>query len=323
MKLLLNRNSYEDLRAALGQRPDVDALIMEGDGSVVDTAGAAADAATAEAAWLSSNFFLNPQMPLRPFLAAVTSSSEMKWVQSGAAGYEHPIFQRILDAGVRLTINDGSSVAIAEYVMAQVLACFHPGPERIAAQRQHEWTTLPFRELSGTRWVILGYGSIGRHVAARAKAFGASVVGIRRTPREDMHADRVVGVDSLAQEAATADVLLICAAANDSNAKIIDAKLLATMKPDAVLVNVARGSLVDEPALMAALDAGRPGHAVLDVFDTEPLPAASPLWDHPKVSITAHCAPAANGTRARGQEVFLEHLDAWRAGKPLRLEVDS
>ena len=294
---------------------------MEDDGRLVTVAGEAADEESFEAAWFSRHLFLKPGAPSAEFARRILATPGVQWLQSGAAGYEHPIFQRVLDAGIRLSINDGSSIAIAEYVLAQVLACFHPGAERLAAQERHAWSRLPFRELHASRWVILGYGSIGRHVAARARAFGARIVGVRRTPRPDDRALRVVGTDALADEVAEADVFVICAAANDDNARIVDAALLARMKPDAVLVNVARGSLLDEAALLAALDAGRPGTAVLDVFETEPLPGESPLWDHPRVRVTAHCSPFTEATGARGDAVFLEHLDAWLAGRPLRLEV--
>ncbi|MEE4297992.1 MAG: D-2-hydroxyacid dehydrogenase [Pseudomonadales bacterium] len=321
MKLLIYRDSYEAVREALASRPEVEPLVMEDDGRVVTHDGAVADDEPFEAAWFSRHLFLKPGAPMRDYARKVLTTPGVMWLQSGAAGYEHPTFQRVLEAGIRLTINDGSSVAIAEYVLAQVMASFHPGPERLAAQARHEWVRLPFRELRGTRWVILGYGSIGRHVAERARAFGAEIVGIRRTPRPDAHALRVVGVEALAGEIAAADVFVICAAANDGNARIVDAGLLARMKPDAVLVNVARGSLVDETALIAALDAGRPGMAVLDVFETEPLPEESPLWDHPKIRVTAHCSPDTEATGERGDAVFLEHLDAYLAGEPLRLEV--
>ena len=323
MKLLIYRDSFEAVQAELEARPTVEPLIMERDGTVVTTTGEAADDAAFEIAWLSRHLFLGEGAPIGPYVKKVLTTPGVRWLQSGAAGYEHPTFQAILAAGIRLTINDGSSIAIAEYVMAQVMAAFHPDVERAQAQAAREWTRFPFRELYRSRWVILGYGSIGQHVAARASAFGAEVVGIRRTPKPDAQAMRVVGVDALDEELAQADVFVICAAANDGNAHLIDADRLARMKPDALLVNIARGSIVDENALLAALDAGRPGMAALDVFEEEPLPEASALWAHPKVRMTAHCSADTDATGLRGDEVFIEHLDAWLAGAPLRLEVSG
>ena len=323
MKLLIYRDSYEAVQSELQARPEVEPLIMEHDGTITTVAGESANDARFEIAWLSRHLFLGEGAPIGPYVKKVLTTPGVRWLQSGAAGFEHPTFQAVLAAGIRLTINDGSSIAIAEYVMAQVMAAFHPDVERAQAQAARAWTRFPFRELYRSRWVILGYGSIGQHVAARASAFGAEVVGIRRSPKPDPHALRVVGIDALNDELAEADVLVICAAANDGNAHLINADRLARMKPDALLVNIARGSIVDEDALVAALDAGRPAMAALDVFEEEPLPEASPLWTHPKVRMTAHCSADTDATGLRGDEVFIEHLDAWLSGAPLRLEVSA
>lgn len=321
MELLIYRNSYEGIRAELAERDDVKPVIMELDGRLQWADGTAADDAEPEAGWFSRELFLEPGAPLRDFAKKLLTTPSMQWVQSAAAGFEHPTFQRLLDAGIRLSINDASSIAISEFVMAETLACFQPLAERRRAQAEHAWQQLSFQEVHGSRWLILGYGSIGRHVARRAGAFGAEVVGIRRTPQPDSHALRVVAPDALESELEAADVLVICAAANDGNTHLVNADLLGCMKPGSVLVNIARGSIVDTRALCAALDAGRPGYAVLDVFETEPLPEDDPLWDHPGVRISAHSSAFTDGTGPRGDAVFLEHLDAWRAGRPLRLEV--
>jgi phosphoglycerate dehydrogenase-like enzyme len=321
MQLLIYRDSYEIVRDALAERPDVTSLILEDDGRCVDVAGAPVDDPKPDAAWFSRELILKEHAPTRDLVRIVFQAGTVRWIQSSAAGFEHPVFGRFLEAGIRLSVNDASSIAIAEYVLAEVLACFQPFVARRSAQAAARWERLPFRELHGTRWLIVGYGSIGRAVARRAAAFGASIVGVRRTPQPDPLALRVVGPDALVDEAREADVLVVAAAANASSQRLIDADVLAAMKSDAVLVNVARGALVDEAALLASLDAGRPGAAVLDVFDEEPLPAASPLWRHPRVRLTAHCSGHSDGVALRGAAVFLEHLDAFRAGAPLRLEV--
>lgn len=321
MELLIYRDTFDKLADALADRPSVIPVIMEQDGRLVRTDGSPATDIAPQAAFFSRELFMATGTPIREFLAAVHESGTVRWVQSLAAGYEHSTFTRLFEAGIRLTITDSSSIPIAEYVMAEVLACFQPIAERRAEQAAHRWTRLPFRELFGTRWLILGYGSIGQHVAARARAFGAEVVGVRRTPRPDAHALRVVGTDALRTELAEADVLVICAAANDGNTHLIDAGMLSVMRPGSVLVNVARGSILDTEALRAALDAGRPAQAVLDVFETEPLPADDPLWDHPSVRICAHSSANTEENDRRLDDVFLEHLDAWLAGAPMRLEV--
>ncbi len=319
MQLLIYRASHDRIADELASR-GIEPVILEHDGSLMTTDGRSCTDARPEAAWFSREMFLTPGAPVGALLKKVHAGS-VRWVQSSAAGYEHPIFKGLLDAGIRLTINDASSIAIAEYVMAETLACFQPLTARRAAQTASRWERMDFRELHGSRWLIVGYGNIGQEVGRRASAFGAEVIGVRRTPAPDPFACRVVASADLAAEVPAADVIVVSAAANPDNLHLIDRDLLGAMKQDAVLVNVARGSLIDSAALLAALDAGRPGQAVLDVFEEEPLPAGDPLWHHPRVRITAHCSSSSDGTRARGEAVFLEHLDAWLAGTPLRLEV--
>ncbi len=319
MQVLLYRPSFERVRDALAERR-VEAVVLEHQGHLARADGSPWPEARPTVAWFSRELMTTPGAPTGKFLKAVHGGS-VEWVQSAAAGYEHPVFQGLLDAGIRLSSSDGNSDGIAEYVLAEVLACFQRIDDRRAAQAAKRWERVAFREVAGSRWVILGYGSIGREVARRATAFGAEVVGIRRRPQPDEHARRVVGPDAVSDEVAEADVIVVSAAANPDSRHLINADVLARMRSDAVLVNVARGALLDEVALRASLDAGRPAWALLDVFETEPLPEDDPLWVHPKVRISAHCSGEGDGVSARGARVFLEHLDAWLAGNPLRLEV--
>lgn len=319
MQILMYRPSFERVAAELAAR-SVDAVILEHDGTLVGSDGLARSDAAPDAAWFSRELIVTPGAPVRDFLKLVHAGS-VRWVQSAAAGYEHPVFQGILDAGITLSSSDGNSAGIAEYVLAEVLACFQRIEDRRAAQRDRRWEHIDFREIAGSRWLILGYGSIGREVARRATAFGAEVVGMRRRPQPDPHAMRVVGPADLEEEAAAADVIVISAAANPDSLHLVDAGLLSRMREGAVLVNVARGSLIDGKALLDALDRGRPAWAILDVFDTEPLPPDDPFWTHPRVRVSAHCSGSGDGVNQRGAEVFIEHLDARLTGRPLRLEV--
>lgn len=319
MQVLMYRPSYERVREALARR-SVEAVVLEHDGSLAHADGEPWPDAAPRAAWFSRELIVTPGAPAGTCLKHIHGGS-VEWVQSAAAGFEHPVFQGILEAGIRLSSSDGNSLGIAEYVLAEVLACFQNIDARRAAQADRRWERVDFREVAGSRWLIVGYGSIGRAVARRAGAFGAEVVGLRRRPEPDPHALRVVGQDALVEEAAAADVVVISAAANAHSTRLIDAGVIECMRERSVLVNVARGSLVDTAALRAGLDAGRPGWAILDVFETEPLPAEDPLWSHPRVRMSAHCSGATEGANVRGAEVFLEHLDAWLEGRPLRLEV--
>ncbi len=319
MELLIYAPSYRLVQGELAKR-GIAPVIMEQDGSLVDASGSPLTDVRPEAAWLSRELLVPPGGPIGRFLKQI-HSTPVRWVQSSAAGYEHPIFQQILDAGIRLTSSDATAVAIAEFVLAEVLAGLHPLAARRASQQQRAWQRHSFRELQGSRWLIVGYGHIGREVARRAGAFGAQVIGLRRTPRPCPHAQAVLGIDRLADELPDADVVVVSAAANADNHHLLNDQTLAALRQDSILVNIARGSLIDEAALCRQLDAGRPGLAILDVFETEPLPTESPLWQHPNVRVSAHSSADSDGTGRRGTEVFLEHLDAWIQGRPLRLEV--
>ena len=174
-------------------------------------------------------------------------------------------------AGIRLTKSDAQAPAIAEYVLAHALARLHPIAEQRAAQDARDWRRVEFREVADTRWLLVGFGAIGREVAARLRPFGAHVMAVRRHPAPDPLADAVIGPDAVASALPETDVIVLAAPLTAETEGMVDAGFLAAAKPGALLVNVARGGLVDEDALRAALD-GELGHAVLDVFDEEPLP---------------------------------------------------
>lgn len=319
MELLIFRPSFDAIAGELARR-DVQPVIMEASGDLVTPGGQPCPDARPEAAWLSRELLVPPGGPIGRFLKQIHAGS-VRWVQSSAAGYEHPIFKQILDAGIRLSTSDATAVAIAEFVLAEVLASCHPLNERRAAQQAHRWQRFDFRELQGSRWLIIGYGHIGAAVAQRATAFGARVTGVRRTPRPSKWAEQVVSINDLDAHLPSADIVVISAAANTDNNHLLNAERLARLQPASTLVNIARGSLIDGDALLRSLDQSRPGLAILDVFETEPLPANSPFWDHPRVRLSAHCSADSDGTVRRGNKVFLEHLDAWLASQPLRLEV--
>ena len=269
--------------------------------------------------WLSNDTFYPP---LRAHLTRITGAlAPGDWVQSGAAGTDSALFVDMIDRGLRLTTSHVTAVPIAEYTMGAVLRWYQE-PERWAdAQHRHQWEHHDFREVSGTTWLIVGLGAIGTEVAIRARAFGATTVGVRRHPTGDEPVDRMITPDQLgADEIGGADVIVLALPSSDGP-PLVDAVFLDAVRPDAVLVNVARGSVVDEPALLAALDAGRLGHAVLDVTATEPLPDDSPLWDHPRVTLTPHSAGGGLGRFLRSAQTFTGNLERFLADEPLRHEV--
>ncbi|WP_337185895.1 D-2-hydroxyacid dehydrogenase [Phenylobacterium sp.] len=317
MRLLIYEPSFRRLEAeisALG--PVVEPLLMSDSGEVtLNGAPVPADAVNAEAAWTNADVFFGPCV--RAFMTAMLKSPGLKWVQSGAAGFDNAVFGQIVQKGATLTTSHGQAVGMSEYVLAGVLDAFQNGPERRAHQAAGRWERVRFREINGSRWLIVGFGAIGKGVADRARAFGAHVTGVRRRQDADPSADRIAAMGDLPALLPEADVVVLCCPLTAETRHVADAGFFAAMKPGAVLVNVGRGGLVDEPALLAALDRGVPEHAVLDVFETEPLPAESPFWRHPRVSLTPHASGITDGQHVRNDRLFAENLRRYVAGEPL------
>jgi phosphoglycerate dehydrogenase-like enzyme len=172
-----------------------------------------------------------------------------------------------------------------------------------------------------TRWLVIGLGSIGAEVAVRARAFGAHVTGVRRSPTGDEPVDEVRTPAELLALAPGADIVVLAAAGGDETRNMIGAAFFAQMKPGSVFVNVARGYMVDQGALLAALDQGVPELAILDVFDTEPLPPDSVVWDNPRVVVSPHSSGGGNGRVQRAVDVFAENLARWRRGEAFVHEI--
>ncbi len=214
------------------------------------------------------------------------------------------------------------AVGISEYVLAQVLSLLHPVDLQRQQQADRRWQITPFRELSQTHWLIVGFGPIGQAVAKRVKAFGASVTVVRRTPVPSEPADQVGTMADFETFGPTADVVLLACPLNEATRGFADAGFFSTLKVGAILVNIARGPLIDDAALIAALDAGRLEAAVLDVFHTEPLPENDPLWSHPKVRLTPHTSFAGSGVQTRWDQLFLDNIARFCNGEPLAMEVD-
>ena len=171
-------------------------------------------------------------------------------------------------------------------------------------------------------WLIVGFGPIGQEVARRVKAFGATTTIIRRTPAPSPLADMVGTMADLPGLAGKADVIVLACSLNASTRGFADAAFFTKVKTGALLVNIARGALIDDAALIAALDQGQVATAVLDVFHQEPLPPANPLWTHPQVRVTSHTSFAGSGVRGRWDQLFLDNIQRFVKGDTLLNEVD-
>lgn len=322
MKLLVHAGALKRVHNELKSASALDLFVVEADGAITHQgATVAPEAVQPEVVWASLDTFTGGQYEL--FFRIAMTSPGVKWVQTFNAGIEAPVFRDIVRKGIRLTNSKAQAVAMAEYVMGQVAAEWYPIARYREAQAAREWRRMGFRELSQSHWLIIGYGNIGREVAVRAKAFGARVTGVRRSAKADGLADAVMVLADVPRLLPEADVVVLACALNDETRDLVGPAFLERMKAGSLLVNVGRGGLVDEAALVAALDKGVPSVAILDVFRTEPLPVDSPLWGHKSVRVTAHTSATGGGTIARGDRQFLDNLALYAAGKRLINEVDE
>ncbi|MGE0878231.1 MAG: D-2-hydroxyacid dehydrogenase [Acidimicrobiia bacterium] len=256
---------------------------------------------------------------IRKLYGTASRATNLKWFSGSAAGVDQPVFAAIARLGGRVTSAHVNSIPIAEYVLHGVLDVVRQSALDRAAQARHEWEQRPvIQEIMGTTWTIVGFGAIGREVAVRARAFGATVRSVRRTPSPNDPVDAAYTPDRMGDALSGADVIVLCAPLDASTANMADASFFAACEPGSVFVNVGRGGLVDEDALVRALAAGAPARAVLDVTRAEPLPAESPLWAHPQITVTPHLAGAGTGNDDRLCELFLANLRAFLAGEPLQ-----
>jgi phosphoglycerate dehydrogenase-like enzyme len=316
-RLLTYRPAFERIKDTLATcGPALQTVVMDEEGALsLEGRPFAADAADLDIAWLSADLWMTKAA--RMYMGALLAAPKLKWLQSAAAGFDNPAFGALVEKGTILTTSHGQAIGIADYVLAGVLDVFQRGRDRRAAQTEIAWRPLPFRELKDSTWLIIGFGSIGQAIAGRAKGFEARIFGVRRNQASDPLADKIVSMEALPGELPKADVVVLCAPLNTSTRHLANVDFFNAMKPGSVLVNVGRGALVDEAALLPALDRGVPDHAVLDVFETEPLPPESPFWTHPRVSLTAHAAGITGAQDGRNQALFLQNLGLYLAGKPL------
>jgi phosphoglycerate dehydrogenase-like enzyme len=206
-----------------------------------------------------------------------------------------------------------------------LLAIAHRLPQLIELQRERTWQPLPGRELGGLTGAILGYGSIGSEIAALLEPFGTRVLATRRHPERgagDRGNVEIHGEDATEHVLNQADVVVLTAPLTEETAGMIGAPQLQVMKESAWLVNIARGRLVDEAALRRALESGWIAGAVLDVFNEEPLPPDSPMFEVPNLVVTPHTSWSSDRVVERGIELFIDNLGRYLAGEPLRNVVD-
>jgi phosphoglycerate dehydrogenase-like enzyme len=251
----------------------------------------------------------------------------LRWIQGVGAGMEQFAKAVSCPDGLLVTNASGtSSPSIAEWVVGRLLQVWKRLREADDHQRRHAFVRTYGRTFAGSTIGIVGLGHIGREVSRRVRGLGCRVIAIKRTAAPgdtSEHADELFGPDSLHAVLARCDAVVVSAPATPETRHLIDAAALSAMRSDAVLVNVARGSLVDEAALAEAMGRGALAAAVLDVFDPEPLTPESPLWDLPGVYVSAHSSVSLDRYLDDVFDLVLDNVERYVAGRPLRNPVDT
>ncbi len=256
-----------------------------------------------------------------PAAEDLAKAKRLRWIQTTSTGVGQSIARAGLGASDILvtTARGVHARPLAEFVFMALLAHFRGLAHLQAEQRAHRWERYCADEVAGKTLVIVGAGDLARGSARIAKALDMRVIAVAREPgKAREHAalfDEVVPASALHAVLGQADAVLLTMPHTPETERMVDAAAIAAMKPGIAFVNIARGQVVDEASLIAALRSGHVGHAALDVAEVEPLPPGSPLWDMPNVLISPHSASTVAGENARITDIFLHNLRCWLDGR--------
>ena len=260
-----------------------------------------------------------------PFEVAETAP-KLRWVQGVGAGSAQLESAGLAESGIRLTNASGvNSVGIAEFAVGRLLGEWKHFREIDEHQRDHNWNPVFGSELAGLTLGLLGLGAISSAVAARAKAFDMKILATRRSWTPGATAENVAELfppERLHEMLSKSDAVIAAVPETPETIGMMDAAAFAAMRPGAWFCNVGRGTLVEEPALIAALESGHLRGAALDVASREPLPAEDPLWDAPNLALSAHCSSSPGKLFTNLHKLFATNLAHYLAGEPLLNQVD-
>lgn len=263
---------------------------------------------------------LPPELPKRAPL--------LRWVQLYSAGADVVLRQDLSGASILFTTASGvHPIPLTEWVLGAMIALVKDFPGAVRAQRERRYWQFVPGELADRTAGILGLGNVGLRVAEMCKAFGMRVLAVRRSVTEPLErqgpADLLLPPRDMPRLLAESDFVIVCLPGTRETRGLLGAEELAQMKPGSYLINAGRGGIVDEEALVRALRSGRLAGAALDVFTREPLPPESPLWDEPKLLLTAHVAGNSPRYEERATELFLENLRRYLDGRELLNVYDA
>lgn len=256
----------------------------------------------------------------------VKQAPKLKWIHSTSAGIGQLTFPEIKDARIVVTNASGVfSVPMAEHTIGLILALARNFPDTTRQQDQKIWSQQslwdkPQRlsEINGATLVIVGYGSIGKEIAKRAVALDMKVIGVNRSGQGDhKHAQQIVPLEKLNEVLPEADYVVLSAPETDETKNLFDLRRFIQMKRGSRLINLGRGSILDEAALVRSLESGHLGGAAVDVTDVEPLPPESPLWTAPNLLITPHTSAISSRLWPRETDLLVRLLECWFDGREL------
>jgi phosphoglycerate dehydrogenase-like enzyme len=322
MKLILQTESIADLESHLPS--DIDRIYIDSDGKF--------DRDPSDADVFFNWYYLKPHI-LNAVLAAAPN---LRWQHTPSAGVNHILTPDYLQRDIVLTNSAGiHAVPISEFVLGYILSYAKLFPKLQQLQSQHFWNRewdedphsweqdYPFQELLDATLLIIGAGNIGQAIAQRASAFGMRVWGVRRHPQLTPGFEQVVAINEWRSLLPEAKYIVVATPLTVETKGLIDQAALRSMRSDAYFINIARGAVVDEVALLQALTEGWIAGAALDTFITEPLPSDSPFWSLPNVFVTPHCSALSPHLVKRIVELFLDNVNRYRTGQPLRNVVDK
>lgn len=320
----LPRDLLAGLRSAV---PDWDVVVVDAPTRGTGDGGHGASALALEAVRAGAEVYMGFGIPAE----ILREGLSLRWVHSGAAGVRGSLTPAMTESDIVFTNSAGiHGPPVAETVLAYLLHFARGIDHAVRNQQAGRWdktafdvADAPVRELADSTVGVVGLGGIGREVARRVRCLGARVMGTRRRDEPVEGVELLTGREGFGRLLARSDYVVLTVPETDETRGLVNAAALAAMKEDAVLVNVSRGGLVDETALVSALEAGRLRGAALDAFSTEPLPETHPFWRTPGLLITPHTSAYTHRFWEREAELIRDNLRRYQAGEPLRNVVDK